>query len=428
MRYSDSVYLARYLTKKIKKLVFMSKGNMLLGYARGKVGSMVFSRLNGEQIVKSYNSSPRNDRTDAQMIQRSLFLAANKLFTRGQQNFFEFAFEDRGRSESDFNAFMRNNIKRGIMMSRAGFEEQSYPSVGPWLMTKGSLPGVNISAQTDSNKYNIATNTDSGASSVGDFCQTLRSHFGVQNGDIITLCVITALGSDSTNTPDVHPQPRQYVNWIIKQIICDTNDTSELHAAFDGYITTSSLHPSTHYIVDAQVSSECVTGACIVVSRKTRRGLKVSTTELVMNDEAATAYNTGQSDTYRQEVLDSWQSKPESVLEGSEVEETTTGPVFKGFKGAAASAEGTESIQTTGVGETLAQTVSNLQRYVKIEMDRPSQFNPSLLSIVGSPHQYFKYNSRTKCLMYTDNESAHSESRSIYYDGNLLFIDPPYEP
>lgn len=48
----------------------MSKGNMLLGYARGKVGDVVFSRFNGKQITRARNRNPKNPKSQAQCIQR----------------------------------------------------------------------------------------------------------------------------------------------------------------------------------------------------------------------------------------------------------------------------------------------------------------------------------------------------------------------
>ena len=50
----------------------MAKGNLFLGHARGKVGSVVFTRLDGAQITRSLNNAPKNPRTDAQMVQRAI--------------------------------------------------------------------------------------------------------------------------------------------------------------------------------------------------------------------------------------------------------------------------------------------------------------------------------------------------------------------
>lgn len=50
----------------------MSKGNMFLGFARGKVGDVVFTRANGEQVTRVRNREPRNPRTPRQGVQRSI--------------------------------------------------------------------------------------------------------------------------------------------------------------------------------------------------------------------------------------------------------------------------------------------------------------------------------------------------------------------
>lgn len=51
----------------------MSKGNMLLGHARGKVGDVVFSRLNGRQITRALATQVANPRTIGQNTQRAIF-------------------------------------------------------------------------------------------------------------------------------------------------------------------------------------------------------------------------------------------------------------------------------------------------------------------------------------------------------------------
>lgn len=56
----------------------MAKGNMLLGYARGKVGDVVFKRVGGQQVTTPRNRQPRNPRSEAQTIQRLAFSSAVK--------------------------------------------------------------------------------------------------------------------------------------------------------------------------------------------------------------------------------------------------------------------------------------------------------------------------------------------------------------
>lgn len=56
----------------------MAKGNLFMGMARGKVGSVVFSRLAGQQISRAYNSQVNNPKTLAQQLQRACFATATR--------------------------------------------------------------------------------------------------------------------------------------------------------------------------------------------------------------------------------------------------------------------------------------------------------------------------------------------------------------
>lgn len=50
----------------------MAKGNMLLGNARGKVGSLVFYEKDGSQCVRGYQPRVSNPRTTAQQVNRAI--------------------------------------------------------------------------------------------------------------------------------------------------------------------------------------------------------------------------------------------------------------------------------------------------------------------------------------------------------------------
>ena len=48
----------------------MSKGNLFLGFGRGKVGDVVFSRVDGQQVARARNHAPKNPKTALQLAQR----------------------------------------------------------------------------------------------------------------------------------------------------------------------------------------------------------------------------------------------------------------------------------------------------------------------------------------------------------------------
>lgn len=62
----------------------MAKGNMFQGMARGKVGDVVFSRLDGQQISRVRNRNPKNPRTNAQLIQRAIMATIMRAYSAGK--------------------------------------------------------------------------------------------------------------------------------------------------------------------------------------------------------------------------------------------------------------------------------------------------------------------------------------------------------
>lgn len=60
---------------------------MFLGYARGKVGDVVFSRVNGEQVSRPRNRHPHNPRTNKQLIQRAIMATIMSAYSAGREIF-----------------------------------------------------------------------------------------------------------------------------------------------------------------------------------------------------------------------------------------------------------------------------------------------------------------------------------------------------
>lgn len=88
----------------------MAKGNLFQGMARGKVGDVVFSRLNGEQIARVRNRHPRNPRTDAQLYQRAVMATIMRAYSAGKR-IFDHAFQGYNDSAANMRQFMSVNAK-----------------------------------------------------------------------------------------------------------------------------------------------------------------------------------------------------------------------------------------------------------------------------------------------------------------------------
>lgn len=94
----------------------MAKGNMFQGMARGKVGDVVFSRTNGEQISRVRNRHPNNPRTNKQMYQRAVMATVMQAYSAGKE-IFDHAFQGKAVGAENQRAFLSKNAKllRGLI-------------------------------------------------------------------------------------------------------------------------------------------------------------------------------------------------------------------------------------------------------------------------------------------------------------------------
>lgn len=291
----------------------MSKGNLFMGFGRGKVGSVVLARSKGQQVARAYNDAPKNPRSEGQMLQRSIFASAVKFFSQGRQAFYQFAFENKSAKQSDYNAFVSLNAKRGIHVSKAAFDESTYPVLAPWMMSKGSLPELDLVYDNEGKKFKLNLPGITQDQSWGAISKVLHDEYGFMDGDIVTFVTINAQGSNGLNTPSTNPVKRGNIKWDIKQAVLQVNSNQGLTDIFgaDGKVIEGG------FTFMGVASADTVSGACVTISRMTDTGLLVNDSYLVLNNEAAEIYNDSKRDFYIADVLASWKSSGKAILEGS---------------------------------------------------------------------------------------------------------------
>lgn len=89
----------------------MSKGNLFLGQGRGSVGDVVFYRANGQQLARSRNRSPRNPKTDAQLLQRAISATIVQAYKAGKV-IFDHAFEGKSVPVGCQRRFLSVNMRK----------------------------------------------------------------------------------------------------------------------------------------------------------------------------------------------------------------------------------------------------------------------------------------------------------------------------
>lgn len=289
----------------------MAKGNLFLSQGRGKVGSVVFSVIKGQQIERVYNPQPANPRSYAQQAQRALLANMTKFYKRATSNFYKFAFEDKTSRESDYNAFARNNIKRGAYLTKEQYDSVGWPAIGRYIMTKGSLP-VQLQYGWMGDFFGINTK-DGNTTTVGTLSSYLVTNYpGVEAGDIVTF--VRAWSALDLDFGAVSDTPE----WEIVQFKIDTTDTRSLTSL--GLEVDDDLGGSGNVLVGFSIDgTTSVSMGSVCISRVTPDGLKVTDSQLVLSPLGQAAMDWLASPYQQRQASISWGGNPEAILAGGQL-------------------------------------------------------------------------------------------------------------
>lgn len=313
----------------------MAKGNMLLGYSQGSVGDVTFYRSGGSQRARARNRQPANPRSSKQQTQRALFANCVKFYKLTVSKFFKFAFENKKTNESDYNAFMRENLKRGVMISKTGYYVEQYPALGNWILSRGSLSTIRNSNDDNTNApvFDLGASYSSIPAStitIGEISTAMVASGRYQVGDIITMVKYLADGDNiPTATPNAETDYLQ-TNFVFWQFLVDPNNSNTFASIFGGVArffigTTSNGSLAIMYGYDSESADEDwragYTSATVIHSRNTSTGLRVSTQELTLNPRMTQAIETAATDAnYRSAVLADWSAEGLAILQGEGLE------------------------------------------------------------------------------------------------------------
>lgn len=285
----------------------MAKAPWLLKGARGKVGTIVVQNGVAGSVVRMHKEKIKNPRTDKQMRQRAIFANVVKFYKHADQAFFKFAFENKRKAESDYNAFVRNNTKASTIFNYPTTQNPLFPAIGnKWMMTQGSL-GVAESTLDGSNVKLAVTGLTSAANTWGKVSQAIIEAFpGVQAGDFITCVGIRSA------VETIDDEPTKASVWDIHQFVLDPDDTEalpDLLSVQSGYLVYET-------IIDADFAC----GGCITISRDTSKGVKVTTAFLELNSTALAIFEATKGEAYLADAMNSWKTSGKAILQGSLVQ------------------------------------------------------------------------------------------------------------
>ena len=304
----------------------MAKGNMFIGNGSGKVGNLVVATRAGEQITRVYQPRVANPKSYQQMLQRAKFANAVKFYKKAVQNFFKFAFEDKKKAESDYNAFMRHNVMNSALLIKGNVDDAYFPALGRWVMSSGSLPNAFSLKKAEDSGFSFFNNGIKPYATIGDISSALIGQ-GFHTGDIVTFVLITSpvtyLDFDLTNLYDsgLH-QP----DWLIVQFAIDPKDTRDISQA--NYLGSRnggiSAYEGNSLLIgdDGTISwdgnfDDQMAATCCIVTRNTGSGVMATNTTLFGNTVFDKMLSDAEGTNYVNEVLVSWGAREGAILKGS---------------------------------------------------------------------------------------------------------------
>lgn len=245
---------------------------MLLGYARGKVGDLVFSRRLGQQVTRAYNPSPLNPKSDAQMSQRTRLSGLVAAY-RAMRIILDHSFTARKEGATSYNAFVSANMAIAPYLTKEQ-ARQGVVVVLPYVVSRGVLSRIFVSGSGDDAYTNIGLGsleiTDD--TTITEFSQAvIQNNAGWEEGDQLTYFSVmqTALPGQS-QYPHVSAQKFKVTLSLSNEETLRTYLPDYGSATVDGFLGHGSHFASG--------------GFCWIHSRRDASGtLQVSTQDLVCN-------------------------------------------------------------------------------------------------------------------------------------------------
>lgn len=186
----------------------MSKGNLFLGFGRGKVGDVVFSRLDGHQVARAYNSSPKNPRSGLQLLQRSILKTSSSAYSLLRE-ICDHSFQGFATGTPNQSRFLQVNVamlrercaalindpsEDSILSSQlVNFSSRSsmLPPINTYQVSEGTIPPLVISWTTGSPSVTALSSVGYSAS-YEEFCAAM----GVSVGDQLTFLWLSCDDTD----------------------------------------------------------------------------------------------------------------------------------------------------------------------------------------------------------------------------------------
>lgn len=291
----------------------MAKDNLFLGMARGKVGDVVFTRLNGTQVSRVRNRAPRNPQTPIQLLQRVVMKTCSSAYSM-MADICDHSFQGISGKTPNQSRFLKVNIEmlrsqlaelinsgdpEDIFNSDAvnfSRKQSTLPALNPYIVSEGSIAPLSYSWSV--NIFMIQGVNPVGSATTVSYRMVIES-LGLQRGDQLTF-----LGFSIDDTTDAgFMNGFRYARVILDPangdldsefsnssgVIQSPNERNEGDVIVQGLITSSQplkVAISFPDFSNAAGAANSICAVAVIVSRQSGNLWQRSTQSLVMRSSS----------------------------------------------------------------------------------------------------------------------------------------------
>lgn len=247
---------------------------MWLRGAKQRLAGAVLYQNNGQTLIRELAASVSNPRTASQMTQRVRLSNCVAVY-RANKFWMKYAFEDKKDKESDYNAFIGENISNNAVALTKSEVNAGAAVAAPYTITRGSLGSIEQTLNAEILKTNLylleALALDE--TSVGEFSrQLIAANNGIVEGMQLSFIANIQQTNNLTGVP--------YLVVRAYEVIIDTTNTRQLSEYFPGAWMFSEVDPQHNYKI-AVDTGEFGEGAFAFILSHTVGGVtRVSTQSL----------------------------------------------------------------------------------------------------------------------------------------------------
>ena len=248
--------------------------------ARGKVGDVVFSRLNGEQISRVRNRHPNNPRTNKQLVQRAIMATIMQTYSAGKV-IFDHSFQGKAVGAENQREFMslnakalrqaiandlNNNVTTKAAEGRVVAPGSKTPVPFSYIVSQGTYDQTLFVVTLDGTTNQFPKATIPEAAEGATLAQYAAAH-NLLPGDIYTFIAIGSsdqITATSSSLGDLASTPKAnfgFVRLIVKNDVLTSTETNFTWAdIFEQELSSGAVIDLVDKLAGASVRPEEITG------------------------------------------------------------------------------------------------------------------------------------------------------------------------